>query len=197
MCRYDLKEYWSKVLTIDKIADFAKHHCSEEIKAFLEVEEHSKQGVAAAADTVSDDKAGDPDDQRPATGGDRRSNRVQRGMSMRRKSQKMSAKQSSFKFEDETAMSTLAIGASTSNHAPTQKAASAEPSPLTDAPSAVDVSSFSEPVPITNSATTYQSQESAPPPALSAAPSSVPKEVSKPTTARMNLLGSITALRKD
>ena len=37
--RDDLKEYWQKLLSIDKVADFTKHHCSKALKEFLNVDE--------------------------------------------------------------------------------------------------------------------------------------------------------------
>lgn len=43
--RADLKEYWQKVVAIDKVTDFAKHHCSEEIKAFLDVDQNTRNKV--------------------------------------------------------------------------------------------------------------------------------------------------------
>jgi hypothetical protein len=36
--REDLNEYWQKVLNIDKVTEFSKHHCSRELKVFLDVE---------------------------------------------------------------------------------------------------------------------------------------------------------------
>ena len=35
--RDELKEYWQKLLSVDKVADFSKHHCSKALKDFLEV----------------------------------------------------------------------------------------------------------------------------------------------------------------
>lgn len=37
--REELKEYWQKVIDIDKVTEFQKHHCSEDLKNFLEVEQ--------------------------------------------------------------------------------------------------------------------------------------------------------------
>jgi hypothetical protein len=33
------------VVSIDKVVDFAKHHCSAEIKAFLQVDENTRNKV--------------------------------------------------------------------------------------------------------------------------------------------------------
>jgi hypothetical protein len=43
--REDLKEYWHKITAIDKVTDFAKHHCSAEIKDFLEVDQNTRNKV--------------------------------------------------------------------------------------------------------------------------------------------------------
>jgi len=43
--RDDLKDYWQKVIAIDKVMDFAKHHCSADIKSFLQVDENTKNKV--------------------------------------------------------------------------------------------------------------------------------------------------------
>lgn len=48
--RSDLKDYWQKVVAIDKVTDFAKHHCSEAIKAFLEVDQNTRNKVSCALD---------------------------------------------------------------------------------------------------------------------------------------------------
>ncbi len=37
--RRDLDVYWQRVIQIDKVVEFHKHHCSEVLKAFLTVEE--------------------------------------------------------------------------------------------------------------------------------------------------------------
>lgn len=46
LCREDLKEYWQKVTSIDKVMDFAKHHCSNDIKLFLQVDENTRNKVS-------------------------------------------------------------------------------------------------------------------------------------------------------
>ena len=46
LCREDLKEYWQKVTSIDKVVDFAKHHCSNDIKLFLQVDENTRNKVS-------------------------------------------------------------------------------------------------------------------------------------------------------
>lgn len=39
--REELKDYWQKVISIDKVTEFHKHHCSEELKHFLAVEQNT------------------------------------------------------------------------------------------------------------------------------------------------------------
>jgi hypothetical protein len=36
--REELNIYWQQVILIDQVTDFKKHHCSQEIKAFLDVD---------------------------------------------------------------------------------------------------------------------------------------------------------------
>jgi hypothetical protein len=36
--RIDLNTYWQQILLIDKAVEFSKHHCSAELKAFLDVD---------------------------------------------------------------------------------------------------------------------------------------------------------------
>mmetsp|Transcript_6087 Transcript_6087/g.10131 ORF Transcript_6087/g.10131 Transcript_6087/m.10131 type:complete len:272 (-) Transcript_6087:1486-2301(-) len=51
--RDDLRNYWQRVVAIDKVTDFAKHHCSLELKFFLQVEENTRNKVRANTGTVS------------------------------------------------------------------------------------------------------------------------------------------------
>lgn len=37
-CREELNEYWTKVIAIDKVTEFNKHHCSAALKAFIDVD---------------------------------------------------------------------------------------------------------------------------------------------------------------
>ena len=37
-CRVDLNAYWQQLILIDKVVEFSKHHCSAELKAFLDVD---------------------------------------------------------------------------------------------------------------------------------------------------------------
>lgn len=36
--REELLEYWTKVIAIDKVTEFNKHHCSAALKAFIDVD---------------------------------------------------------------------------------------------------------------------------------------------------------------
>lgn len=44
MHRDELNGYWQKVIAIDKVVDFNKHHCSPSLKVFLEVENAMRGG---------------------------------------------------------------------------------------------------------------------------------------------------------
>ena len=48
MRREELNAYWQKVIKIDKATEFTKHHCSSELKAFLDVENIMRSGGSAA-----------------------------------------------------------------------------------------------------------------------------------------------------
>ena len=41
--RDDLRVYWQKLVNVDKVTDFTKHHCSKALKDFLEVDEQMHQ----------------------------------------------------------------------------------------------------------------------------------------------------------
>ena len=36
--RDELNSYWHQVLAVEKVTEFHKHHCSQELKAFLDVD---------------------------------------------------------------------------------------------------------------------------------------------------------------
>ena len=44
--RSELNEYWQKIIAIEKVTDFNKHHCCQELKEFLEVEANTKKVIA-------------------------------------------------------------------------------------------------------------------------------------------------------
>ncbi len=43
--RSELNEYWQKIIAIEKVTDFNKHHCCQELKEFLEVEANTKKVI--------------------------------------------------------------------------------------------------------------------------------------------------------
>lgn len=43
--REKLKDYWQKLIALDKITDFTKHHCSLELKDFLQVDANTLNKV--------------------------------------------------------------------------------------------------------------------------------------------------------
>lgn len=44
--RLEFVEYWQRITAIDKVTEFQKHHCSEELKIFLEVNQNMKNSVS-------------------------------------------------------------------------------------------------------------------------------------------------------
>lgn len=41
--REELDKYWQQIISIDKITEFNKHHCSQEIKEFLNFDTVTKK----------------------------------------------------------------------------------------------------------------------------------------------------------
>jgi hypothetical protein len=76
--REDLNNYWQKVIGIDKIAEFNKHHCSEALKLFLDVDGALRGGSEkVAADEIEAEAAGndggDADGEAAGEGGPKKS----------------------------------------------------------------------------------------------------------------------------
>lgn len=40
----DLNAYWQRIISLDKVTDFNKHHCSHDLKNFLDVESSIRNG---------------------------------------------------------------------------------------------------------------------------------------------------------
>lgn len=53
--RVKFVEYWQKVTNIDKIIDFQKHHSSQELKQFVQLEANTNMQVAAAVGMITED----------------------------------------------------------------------------------------------------------------------------------------------
>jgi hypothetical protein len=76
--REDLNTYWQKILKLDKVIEFSKHHCSIELKEFLEVDKASSQDGAVPVDSIGEDvNSNSPSipNRRGSTGSNRLSNR--------------------------------------------------------------------------------------------------------------------------
>jgi hypothetical protein len=43
LARSELAEYWQKIIGIDKVTEFNKHHCNQDLKSFLDVDENLKK----------------------------------------------------------------------------------------------------------------------------------------------------------
>lgn len=108
--RDDLKEYWNRLVSIEKVTDFQKHHCSVELKAFLEVDLNMRDKEVAAAADMLDEKDSVSVSGESRAGGKRNSARVNsRRLSTRQLSPRPAAptptassntNSSSFPFED-------------------------------------------------------------------------------------------------
>lgn len=188
------------------MTDFQKHHCSFELKAFLDVESQTKKEVAATADTIQDN----------SEGGEFASNvtaPTRRG-STRVMSRRLSAKPGAFSAEAAKALASdtatsqstaaAAFASTPTNHMAPQTATNVSststvmtdntppvppprPSALIAAPTAAPAATKPTPAPVSASTTAPPTQR----------PSGGDNLPPKPTGARANLLGSINALRKD
>eukprot|EP01038_Epipyxis_sp_PR26KG_P016769 gene16769-22948_t len=56
--RSELKEYWQRVISIELVTDFAKHHCSMELKAFLDVDENMQKNNTLESSDMLDSNSG-------------------------------------------------------------------------------------------------------------------------------------------
>lgn len=186
--REELNEYWQKIISIDKVTEFNKHHCSAALKKFIDVEgallgekdkekplqsEEDSEAPASSKESSEDEKSKKSEgsgnqSRRPSSR--RLSSRASSTKgSMRRGSSAKSVNASSSSVEDKDE------GNNTSN-------ASVDASPVS--------------TPVSSPPATTQ----APPKATSPKPPAESTSTTKPpppSAARANLLGSINALRKD
>ena len=51
--RDELNNYWQLILGIDKITEFHKHHCSQELKSFLNVEATMRDAKTSSSSTAN------------------------------------------------------------------------------------------------------------------------------------------------
>ena len=94
--REEINSYWQKVIKIDKATEFNKHHCSRELKAFLDVENILRSGGGKATTSSSSSSAGGDSDflEIPEPSGSNSSSGAGGG-SVRRPSQKPTARRRS------------------------------------------------------------------------------------------------------
>lgn len=199
--RDELKDYWHKIVAIDKVTDFAKHHCSAEIKDFLEVEANMKKEVAASSDMIEEGAA----DAKESAGAGAPPNR--RMSSRVTSTRRLSVRQTSIKPDDSSPASKPSADAAPSPEPPARPNSPSPPPPPAAAPAAAERSSTPPPPPPPRPAPPAAPAAAAapPPPARPAAPMAAPAAAApsggsippKATGARANLLGSIAALRKD
>lgn len=208
--RDELKDYWQKVISIDKVTDFQKHHCSFELKAFLDVESQTKKEVAATADTIQENSEGGEIASNVAAPARRGSTRVM--------SRRLSAKPGAFSAEAAKALASdtatsqstaaAAFASTPTNHMAPQTATnvSSTSTVMTDNTPPVPPPRPSALVAAPTAAPTTAPAATKPTPAPVSAPTTAPPTQRpsggdnlppKPTGARANLLGSINALRKD
>lgn len=204
--RGELVEYWSKVIAIDKSTDFQKHHCSQDLKSFLEVEMQTQKEVATTPDALVEspsDNNGESENNNTNKnnhygGGGAPANR--RASANRANSRRLSAKSVSINnggsFPEISAPSNNAKTAPTATNSSSSSSAAAVASPPSQpAPPAA------KPAPPAAAAVppVAPTRPAAPSPAVVAAPeppsgSNLPP---KPIGARANLLGAIAARRID
>jgi hypothetical protein len=128
MRREELNVFWQKVIRVDKITEFTKHHCSPELKDFLDVEMTMRSAASGGASSSS--AGGDYDFldavSEGGTGGSS-------STATRRQSQKPTARRRSTNnttlFTDTDIPSSRAI-----TSAPTSSAAPAARAPVAQAP---------------------------------------------------------------
>jgi len=211
--REDLKDYWQKVISIDKVMDFAKHHCSGDIKAFLQVDDNTKnKEVAATADLIGDYDNGE-DTGAKRTSGNFGSNSMSPTASGAPPSRRGSVRTNSRRITAKTlgqgtanGSSTLAIADVAHNPEPIPEANESQGTPISISSESADQdwepSARSPPVPPPRPAPAPAAAAVAPPPPARPSPtpstSSSQSSTTPPkTAARVNLLDSIAALRKD
>eukprot|EP01035_Chromulina_nebulosa_P016969 gene16969-22465_t len=189
--RDELNRYWSRITSIDKVTEFTKHHCSEVLKSFLDVDETIRNGKITNPDLVDSSVDSEtPPVNPPSNSNNRRSQRVQ---SMRRRAPVNSIKGTT-PIPSNSSSENVGNVVTTSNS--TSSLSSIDnPKPPPPPPS----QSQSHPQPPSNN--------KPPPPPPPSKQTDVETTTNssnsngnlppKPTGPRMNLLSQISALKKD
>ncbi len=209
--RDDLKEYWRRVTEIEKVTDFQKHHCSVELKDYLEVDSNINKEVGATPYSLAEgDGKESSEAARPA------SMQMRRAASRVISARKLSVRTTSTRNEDITAAfkPSSDVRSESPQLSPVQQPAAApagastgatapSPAPPQPAPHVASKAPPPPPQPAPPAASPPPPQPA--PPAANRAPPPPPSRPAAPsgnmppkaTGARANLLGSIAALRKD
>lgn len=191
--REELNEYWQKVIAIDKVTEFNKHHCSAALKAFIDVDGALLVEKSAASEENNSKESGEGTKESGGDDGAKGQSEGGTSQSKRNSSRRLSSRSSSNKSVMRRGSS---ASGSTKNLGATDEKDTPPPAPSTSA----------------TSSTTSTQPPPAPTPKSTPAPTPTPTPVSRPpasstsssgsmpppaTGARLSLLGSIAALRKD
>ena len=191
MRREELNVFWQKVIRVDKITEFTKHHCSPELKDFLDVEMTMRSAASGGASSSS--AGGDYDFldavSEGGTGGSS-------STATRRQSQKPTARRRSTNnttlFTDTDIPSSRAI-----TSAPTSSAAPAARAPVAQAPAqtAPPARAPPPPPPPPKPSAAPAAAAPRPPPAAAAGGGGEANLPTKPSGGRANLLADIARRR--
>ena len=205
----DLNVYWQKIITIDKAAEFSKHHCSQDLKSFLQVDETVRNQKNGYSNNDDEDDNGKEDDnnnkamRRGSTGAIRA---PPRSLASRRRSSNANSGSGGFGMENATVpaavnqtsipTNTLQTSVPSTNHQPisttqttnTSQATKPPPPPPPPPPQ------IAKPEP-PQQAKPEPPPQAKPEPPPQAKPEPPPQAIAKPAGARVNLLADIAKRR--
>eukprot|EP00604_Paraphysomonas_vestita_P002303 CAMPEP_0174817962 /NCGR_PEP_ID=MMETSP1107-20130205/543_1 /TAXON_ID=36770 /ORGANISM="Paraphysomonas vestita, Strain GFlagA" /LENGTH=413 /DNA_ID=CAMNT_0016029181 /DNA_START=39 /DNA_END=1280 /DNA_ORIENTATION=+ len=200
--REDLNNYWQRVISIDKVTEFNKHHCSEALKLFVDVEGAlAGGGEKPSADpepTTQANSSTEPDEQ-SAEKSEKKSSNSNKRLSARASSRKVNGGQRRG-----------SVNTGESEEQEKQPSSPTPSAPQNNSPqvnTAVPIQSQSPPPSSSSSSQPAPPAPRPPPPKQSTSATSAPAPAPgppsggalppRPTGARANLLGDIARLRKD
>ena len=178
----DLNVYWQKIITIDKVVEFSKHHCSQDVKSFLQVDETIRNQTNGTTNT-NDDDDNNKASRRGSTGAMRA---PVRSVASRRRSSINNAGIISGGTDSGS------ISVPQTQALPTEQPQTNVPTPIPPPPPPPPPPIANKPAPPTSNPVPPISKASALPISESSGPP-LPKQ----TGARMNLLADIAKLRKE
>mmetsp|Transcript_12996 Transcript_12996/g.21249 ORF Transcript_12996/g.21249 Transcript_12996/m.21249 type:complete len:401 (-) Transcript_12996:155-1357(-) len=196
--REELNEYWQKVIAIDKVTEFNKHHCSAALKAFIDVDGALLVEKSAASDDTNTKESGEGT--KESSGEDSGKGQSEGGggttQSKRNSSRRLSSRSGSNKSVMRRGSS---ASGSSKNLGATDEKDTPPPTPSVASSSSTASTASTQPPPAPTTKSTPKSTPApTPTPTPVSRPSSSSSNMPPPATgARLNLLGSITALRKD